>query len=82
MTLEQGIVLGVIVLIFGLFAWGKWRYDVVAVIGLLALVLPMSFWNKSFRWLFPMSFWNKSFPAANPSLLIQLMRWMASVMRR
>ena len=39
MTLEQGIVLGVIILIFGLFAWGKWRYDVVAVIGLLALVI-------------------------------------------
>jgi len=39
MTLEQGIVLGVIALIFGLFAWGKWRYDVVAVIGLLALVI-------------------------------------------
>ena len=39
MTLEQGIVLGVIVLIFGLFAWGKWRYDVVAVIGLLGLVI-------------------------------------------
>ena len=39
MDLQQGIALGVIVLIFGLFAWGKWRYDVVAVIGLLALVI-------------------------------------------
>lgn len=39
MTLDQGIVLGVILLIFGLFAWGKWRYDVVAIIGLLALVI-------------------------------------------
>ena len=28
MNLEQGIVLGVIVGIFGLFAWGKWRYDI------------------------------------------------------
>ena len=40
MTLEQGIVLGVIVLVFGLFAFSKLRYDVVAVIGLLALVSP------------------------------------------
>ena len=39
MTLDQGIVLGVILLVFGLFAWGKWRYDVVAIIGLLALVI-------------------------------------------
>lgn len=39
MNLEQGIVLGVIVGIFGLFAWGKWRYDIVAVIGLLSLVV-------------------------------------------
>lgn len=39
MNLEQGIVLGVIVGIFGLFAWGKWRYDIVAVIGLFSLVV-------------------------------------------
>ena len=39
MTLEQGIVLGVIVGIFGLFAWDKWRYDVVALIGLFSLVI-------------------------------------------
>ena len=39
MTLEQGIVLGVIVGIFGLFAWGQWRYDIVAVIGLFSLVV-------------------------------------------
>ena len=39
MTLEQGIVLGVIVGIFGLFAWGKWRYDIVAVIGLFSVVV-------------------------------------------
>ena len=39
MTLEQGIVLGVIVGIFGLFAWGKWRYDVVALIGMFSLVI-------------------------------------------
>ena len=46
MTLEQGIVLGVIVGIFGLFAWGKWRYDVVAVIGLFSLVLADVFLEK------------------------------------
>ena len=39
MTLEQGIVLGVIVGVFGLFAWGKWRYDVVALIGMFSLVI-------------------------------------------
>ena len=37
--MEQGIVLGVIVGIFGLFAWDKWRYDVVALIGLFSLVI-------------------------------------------
>ena len=49
MTLEQGIVLGVIVLIFGLFAWGKWRYDVVAVIGLLSLVIADVFLEQVLR---------------------------------
>ena len=39
MNLEQGIVQGVIVGIFVLFAWGKWRYDIVAVIGLFSLVV-------------------------------------------
>ena len=39
MNLEQGIVLGVIGMTFGLFAWGKWRYDVVAVIALFSLVV-------------------------------------------
>jgi di/tricarboxylate transporter len=49
MTLEQAIVLGVIVLIFGLFAWGRWRYDVVAVIGLLALVIADVFLEQVLR---------------------------------
>ena len=49
MTLDQSIVLGVIVLIFGLFAWGKWRYDVVAVIGLLALVIADVFLEQVLR---------------------------------
>ena len=39
MTLEQGIVLGVIVGIFGLFAWGKWRYDIISIIALCALFI-------------------------------------------
>jgi di/tricarboxylate transporter len=39
MNLEQGIVLSVIAMTFGLFAWGKWRYDVVAVIALFSLVV-------------------------------------------
>ena len=46
MNLEQGIVLGVIVVIFGPFAWGKWRYDIVAVIGLFSLVVADVIVNK------------------------------------
>ena len=49
MTLEQGIVLGVIVLVFGLFAFSKLRYDVVAVIGLLALVRADVFLDQVLR---------------------------------
>ena len=49
MNLEQGIVLGVILLVFGLFAWGKWRYDVVAVIGLFTLVIADVLLEKVFR---------------------------------
>ena len=49
MTLEQGIVLGVIVLVFGLFAFSKLRYDVVAVIGLLALVVADVFLEQFLR---------------------------------
>ena len=46
MTLEQMTVLGVIVVIFGLFAFGKWRYDVVAIIGLFSLVVADVIFEK------------------------------------
>lgn len=39
MTFEQALVFGVILLVLGLFVWGRWRYDVVAILGLLALSL-------------------------------------------
>jgi len=39
MTPDQSAVTGLILVMFGLFAWNKWRYDVVAVISLVALVV-------------------------------------------
>lgn len=39
MTFEQALVFGVILLVLGLFVWGRWRYDVVAILGLLVLSL-------------------------------------------
>ncbi len=38
MTFEQGIVFAVLGAAMALFAWGRWRFDVVAVLALLALV--------------------------------------------
>ena len=38
MTVTQGIVFLVLAAAMVLFAWGRWRYDVVAVLALLALV--------------------------------------------
>lgn len=38
MLTHQVIVLGVLVAALGLFVWGRWRYDVVAVMALLVLV--------------------------------------------
>ncbi len=37
MNLEQGLVLVVLVGLLAMFLWGRWRYDVVAVAGLLLL---------------------------------------------
>ncbi len=39
MTIDQSLILGLLVLLLGLFAWGRWRYDLVAMGGLLAAVL-------------------------------------------
>ena len=38
MTPDQSAVTGLILVMFALFAWNKWRYDVVAVISLVTLV--------------------------------------------
>ena len=38
MTPDQKAVAGLILVMFALFAWNKWRYDIVAVISLVALV--------------------------------------------
>ncbi len=39
MTAEQGIAFGVLGLTLIMFMWGRWRYDVVAMFALLAVVL-------------------------------------------
>jgi len=39
MTLDQGLLGGLIAFLFALFLWGRWRYDVVAFFGLVAAVL-------------------------------------------
>ncbi|MEL0018706.1 MAG: SLC13 family permease [Rickettsiales bacterium] len=40
MTVEQSYVFAVLAATLGLFIWGKWRYDVVAVLALLAVGIP------------------------------------------
>jgi di/tricarboxylate transporter len=38
MTLDQGLAFGIVILMMALFAWGRWRYDLVAAVALLAAV--------------------------------------------
>ncbi len=38
MTLDQGLAFAIIIAMMGLFAWGRFRYDLVAVLALLAAV--------------------------------------------
>ncbi len=38
MTVEQGIVFAVLAIAMALVVWGRWRYDVVAIVALLAVV--------------------------------------------
>lgn len=40
MTFEQGYVFAVLAATLGLFIWGRWRYDVVSVLSLLAVTIP------------------------------------------
>ncbi|HAE00338.1 MAG TPA: SLC13 family permease, partial [Rhodospirillaceae bacterium] len=39
MTIDQGLILGILVALLGLFIWGRFRYDLVALMGLLAATL-------------------------------------------
>ena len=39
MTLDQILIVGLIVVTLGLFVWDRWRYDVVAFATLLAAVV-------------------------------------------
>lgn len=39
MTFDQGLILGILVALLGLFVWGRFRYDLVALMGLLAATL-------------------------------------------
>ena len=39
MTLHQGLAFGIIIIMMVLFAWGRWRYDLVAAITLVASVI-------------------------------------------
>ena len=39
MTMEQGYVFAVLAATLGLFIWGRWRYDVVSLFALLAVVI-------------------------------------------
>jgi len=38
MTLDQALLAGLVVVLFTLFLWGRWRYDLVAFFGLVAAV--------------------------------------------
>jgi di/tricarboxylate transporter len=38
MTLDQGLAFTIVIAMMGLFAWGRWRYDLVAVLALLVAV--------------------------------------------
>ena len=39
MTLAQGLAFAIVIAMVALFAWGRWRYDLVAAIALLAAVI-------------------------------------------
>ncbi|MDX1498593.1 MAG: SLC13 family permease [Woeseiaceae bacterium] len=39
MTLDQGILFGLLIVVFALLIWGRWRYDLVAFVALLVAVL-------------------------------------------
>jgi hypothetical protein len=36
MTVPQGLAFAIVIVMMALFVWGRWRYDVVAALALLA----------------------------------------------
>ena len=39
MTYQQSVAIGIVVIMMGLFVWGRFRYDLVAALALLAAVI-------------------------------------------
>lgn len=39
MNISQGLLLGLLVVVFGLFVWDRWRYDLVALLALMVCTL-------------------------------------------
>jgi Na+/H+ antiporter NhaD/arsenite permease-like protein len=39
MTLAQGLAFAIVIVMMALFAWGRWRYDLVAAVALVAAVI-------------------------------------------
>jgi hypothetical protein len=39
MTFAQGLAFAIVIVMMALFVWGRWRYDLVAAIALLAGVI-------------------------------------------
>ena len=39
MTLAQGLAFAIVIVMMALFAWGRWRYDLVAAVALLMAVI-------------------------------------------
>ena len=39
MTLAQGLAFAIVIIMMALFVWGRWRYDLVAAVALLASVI-------------------------------------------
>lgn len=56
MTLEQSLILLVLVVAMGMFIWGRWRHDMVALGALLACVFfRFSPSGHRIQWLWPPS---------------------------
>ena len=45
MTLQQALAFGLLGLTIGGFVWGRWRYDVIALVALVAGVVLGAAWR-------------------------------------